>query len=41
VSMTPGTHQLNIRVDGDAWRAPPGTTTVTDDYNGSVGVIVV
>jgi hypothetical protein len=41
VPIVPGTHHLNIRVDGDAWRAPPGTTTVTDDFNGTVGVIVV
>jgi hypothetical protein len=41
VPMSPGTHHLNIRVDGDAWRAPPGTTTVADDFNGTVGVIVV
>jgi hypothetical protein len=39
--VTPGTHRCNVRVDGDRWIAPPGTTTVDDDFNGVVGLIVV
>lgn len=39
--LAPGTHHLNIRVDGDAWVAPPGASTVADDFNGTVGVVVV
>ncbi|MGZ8494238.1 MAG: glycogen-binding domain-containing protein [Gemmatirosa sp.] len=39
--LTPGTHRCNVRVDGDRWVAPPGTTAVDDDFNGRVGLIVV
>jgi hypothetical protein len=41
IAMTPGVHRLNLRVDGDAWRAPPGIETVEDEFNGQVGVIVI
>ena len=41
VAITPGTHQVNIRVDGERWIAPPGATVVDDDFAGVVGVIVV
>lgn len=36
-----GLHRLAIRVDGEAWRAPPGVSTVADEFQGTVGVIVV
>jgi hypothetical protein len=36
-----GTHHVSIRVDGDAWTAPPGLARVTDDFDGSAGVLVV
>jgi hypothetical protein len=36
-----GTHQVSIRVDGDAWTAPPGLVRVADDFDGSAGVLVV
>ena len=39
--LTPGTYHVNIRVDGDQWKAPPGLPTVPDDFNGTVGIIVV
>jgi hypothetical protein len=39
--ITPGLHRLTIRVDGDAWTIPPGVATVTDEFQGTVGVIVV
>ncbi|HET7458618.1 MAG TPA: glycogen-binding domain-containing protein, partial [Gemmatimonadaceae bacterium] len=39
--LEPGTHHVNIRVDGAAWVAPPGASTVDDDFNGTVGVVVV
>jgi hypothetical protein len=39
--MTPGTHRVNVRVNGDTWTAPPGMPTVDDEFNGRVGIIVV
>jgi hypothetical protein len=39
--LTAGTHRVNIRVDGDAWAAPPGLPTVDDEFNGRVGLVVV
>jgi hypothetical protein len=36
-----GTHHVSIRVDGDAWNAPPGLARVADDFDGSAGVLVV
>jgi hypothetical protein len=39
--LAPGVYRCNVRIDGDAWIAPPGTTAVRDDYEGQVGVIVV
>lgn len=41
LSITPGTHQVNIRINGERWIAPPGATVVDDDFAGVVGVIVV
>lgn len=41
VPMSPGVHQINIRVDGGAWVAPPGMPTMRDGFNGEVGVLVV
>jgi hypothetical protein len=34
-----GTHRVAIRIDGERWIAPPGTTAVRDDFGGMVGVI--
>jgi hypothetical protein len=39
--IAPGVHRVNIRIDGDAWVAPPGTNTVADEFNGTVGLVVV
>lgn len=39
--IEPGTHQLNVRVDGGRWLVPPGVTAVTDEFGGAVGVISV
>ena len=41
VTLPPGLHQLNWRTDGGAWRVPPGLEAVGDDYDGTVGVVVV
>jgi hypothetical protein len=39
--ITPGIHQINIRVDNGKWRPPPGTPTMRDGFNGEVGILVV
>jgi hypothetical protein len=41
VAVGPGTHRINLRLDGAAWVAPPGVPTVRDEFGGEVGVIVV
>jgi hypothetical protein len=40
-ALAPGTHRLNVRVDGGSWVAPPGLTTMSDDFAGEVGVLVI
>ena len=39
--IAPGSHRVNIRVDGGEWSAPPGAGTVQDEFNGVVGLVVV
>jgi hypothetical protein len=39
--IAPGSHRVNIRVDGGEWSAPPGAGTVQDEFNGAVGLMVV
>lgn len=39
--IAPGSHRVVIRIDGDAWSPPPGVTSVADEFQGTVGVIIV
>jgi hypothetical protein len=39
--ITPGIHQINVRVDNGKWRPPPGTPTMRDGYSGEVGILVI
>jgi hypothetical protein len=41
LQIAPGAHRVNIRVDGGEWNAPPGASTVQDEFNGVVGLVVV
>jgi hypothetical protein len=41
LSIAPGIHRIVIRVDGDKWSPPPGVSSVSDEFQGVVGVIVV
>jgi hypothetical protein len=41
MKIAPGSHRVNIRVDGGDWSAPPGAGTVQDEFNGVVGLVVV
>jgi hypothetical protein len=39
--MGRGTHQINLRVNGERWLVPPGLTPMTDEFGGAVGLLVV
>lgn len=39
--IAPGMHRIAIRVNGDTWTPPPGIAAVPDEFQGTVGVIVV
>lgn len=39
--LMPGAHRLNARVDGGAWIVPSGLTTMSDDFAGLVGILVI
>jgi hypothetical protein len=41
IALAPGTYHVNMRVNGAAWIAPPGLSETSDDFNGSVGLLVV
>lgn len=41
IPMGPGVHQINLRIDGGVWIAPPGVPTIKDGFNGEVGVLVI
>jgi hypothetical protein len=41
VALPPGVHRLNVRVDGGRWVVPRGATPQTDEFGGTVGLIVV
>ncbi len=39
--IEPGTHRLNVRVNGGEWRVPRGTRLEEGEFGGAVGVIVI
>lgn len=41
IPMSPGVHQINLRIDGGKWIAPPGIPSIKDGFNGHVGVLVI
>jgi hypothetical protein len=41
LALAPGTYRVNLRVNGDRWTAPPGLPTADDDFNGTVGLLVI
>ncbi len=41
VPMGAGVHQINMRIDGGKWIAPPGFPSIRDDFDGEVGVVVI
>ncbi len=41
VPVSPGVHQITVRVDGGPWMAPPGIPTVHSAFDGELGLLVV
>ena len=41
LAIAPGTHQLNVRVDGTEWGVPPGLVELRDEFAGTVGLLVI
>jgi hypothetical protein len=39
--IAPGTYQLNIRLDGGHWAAPPGLLTSTDEFGAIAGILTI
>jgi hypothetical protein len=39
--IAPGVHRFNVRVDGGRWGVPPSVAALADEFNGSVGIVVV
>jgi hypothetical protein len=36
-----GTHQLNVRLNGGRWMVPPGLPSISDEFGGSAGLLVI
>jgi len=34
-------HSLNVRADGGSWMVPPGLESSADEFNGTVGVLLI
>jgi hypothetical protein len=41
LAIPSGTHQIALRIDGGEWIAPPGLTTIRDEFGGLSGVLVI
>ncbi|MDB4913433.1 MAG: glycoside hydrolase family 13 domain protein [Gemmatimonadetes bacterium] len=41
LALPAGTYRMNLRIDGDQWKAPPDLPVVADEFNGTVGIVVV
>ena len=39
--IKPGIHEMNMRMDGGSWTVPAGLPKKSDEFGGSVGVLVV
>lgn len=39
--IAPGKYQMNLRLDGGTWIAPPGLLAMRDEFGGTVGLLVV
>jgi len=41
LSIPHGVHQVNLRLDRGEWRVPPGLPSVSDEFGGRVGLLVI
>jgi hypothetical protein len=41
LAIAPGTHRVNVRINGDRWTEPPGLPAVNDEFAGRVGILIV
>lgn len=39
--IAPGSYQMNVRIDGGPWIAPPGLLTTRDEFGGVTGILTV
>jgi hypothetical protein len=39
--IAPGSYQMNLRIDGGEWIAPPGLLTTRDEFGGIVGILTI
>jgi hypothetical protein len=39
--IAPGSYQVNLRIDGGEWIAPPGLLTTRDEFGGIVGILTI
>ena len=39
--IKPGIHEMNVRIDGGSWTVPAGLPKKSDEFGGSVGVLVL
>jgi hypothetical protein len=39
--ITPGIHEMNARMDGGRWVTPPGLAVKSDEFGGSVAILVI
>ena len=39
--ISPGIHEMNVRINGGSWTVPQGLPRKSDEFGGSVGVLVI
>jgi hypothetical protein len=39
--MEPGKYQMNLRINGGKWIVPPGLLAMSDEFGGTVGLLIV
>jgi 1,4-alpha-glucan branching enzyme len=39
--VTPGLHEMNMRIDGGRWVVPAGMARKSDEFGGTVGVFLI
>jgi hypothetical protein len=39
--LRPGKYQMNVRIDGGKWIVPKGLLSMSDEFGGAVGLLVV